>query len=504
MLNRRKLLGTAGAASLLVPAAPYIARPQILRMSGGPVGFFPGQPGNPVGHMATPAMPSLGTSAWSGSFLNGSLGLGSPTNLNAFANTVYAGTIPNGTPSNPTVIAFIDFNADQLSSGTSLASNLITSNGLALGAGSPASVLVHDVVFIGCRFQGRNVLNTNVDCFSQGAKNIKFLYCSITPLLSISPTPLFPGVWPSASAGSGYLWTNTVASDAVYGIPFQNSATFGISPGMFGSTAGQAIVIDHCDIWGCADGINLASGTDGAVICTDNWVHDLRNPNPPGWSAIVTYPPNVSFVDVRGVNRLYQAQGAAGNTNIDPTVDGGTTIGGPAGTYWACLANNLPPSDHQNGIGYPSANPNAPANITIRHNTIASLGNVEGMTVQTQAGNPIDRWTIVNNYISGFDRPFGFFDTTTATYTNITFTDNILSNAIWWGFGNFTNRDVSATFTLSNGHNNLWRRNTITVYPGSSDTYFAAYIASNAATFAANRSPYALPTDSVSATDWAS
>jgi hypothetical protein len=500
MINRRSLL----AAPALILARKADAA--FTSFSVAQPSAFPGQPiggvvPNPVGHAATP--PMLGFGGWPGAFRNASLGLGNPTNLNAYS-ALTGGVIPSGTLSSPTIIAFIDFDCTQLDDGYSLASNLITSNGMYPGHGSPPAAAIHDIVFLGCRFQGKAVENANVDCFTAGSKNIKFLYCSITPPASLHPTPTNPGSWPSASVGTGTV-VGTIAA-ATYSIPYQDSATFGISPGMFGGGPDNFIVIDHCDIWGCADGINLAGGTTGPLTITDNWVHDLRNPSPPMWDPGISYPPNITFVQ-RGSTNIYQTGSLTPNMGQDPFNETST---GPG--YWV-----VPPfgqiasthgGDHSNGIGYISGNPDVPPDITIRHNTIASIGNVNALSMQVSTA--YNNWTVVNNYLSGFSEPARVLGVSgsTGTNTNITFTDNIIASDIWWASGRPISNDVSAIFTLSNGNNNLWRRNRMLFYPGSSATYAAGFIASSrgyATIVAANPSPYVLPSAAphqIGATDW--
>jgi hypothetical protein len=476
------------------PARPSLIA--LIEIGQVPSGGWPGQPGNPVGFAATPASSPVG--AWPGAFRNISLGLAQPCTIAEYAATLSGGVIANNS-----IISFIDFISPPLGAGLpprGSGSNIISTNG--------SSGAVNDVQFIGCRFQAYNVSGTNIDCFTIGCFDITFSYCSSTPPASLWLAPPVTA-WPSASVGTGFQ-QGSGANSSIYSIPYQDGSTFGFSLGIGGA---GFIIVDHCDIWGCVCGINMSNPTThvGTITITDNWVHDIRTPNPPTWSAAILYPPYVSCV-FTGTTDIWESSSLAGNINKDPT-------GGGNPTFWNNLSTHG--GDHSNGIGYPSANTTPQQNVTIRHNVMASLGDVEAMTCQTVAGNPIVNWTIVNNYLSGFDRQVGFFDTTTATYSNVTFTDNVFATDILGtnGPGNPLIRDVGAAFTLSNGNNCLWRRNRIKIYPGSDTTYFASQINQSGSggvdytsVFAATgNAPYVMPDintggvyhHTYSVTDWA-
>lgn len=195
---------------------------------GVPTGqIYPGQPGNLVGYANAPGYP-------------GSL-------------TSHSGTgFVSGTPGNPTVYAFLDIN-----SGT---------GGMALGS------TLHDITFIGCRFQSNDVGYYNVNI--AGAWNITFDYCSFTPLASLYAAP--PGAtWPSAGA----LLNTTTFSNGVNCVAGNSGYQYGLNINTVGA---GFITAQHCDIWGFGNSVVFYATT--APILIDNcWIHDAANASPQGY-----------------------------------------------------------------------------------------------------------------------------------------------------------------------------------------------------------------------------
>lgn len=421
MLSRRKLLRTAGAAALFVPAAPYIrkARPQILRLSGGPTNFFPGGQGNPVGFAAAPGFTSLAA----------------PTTLDAYATANFGGSIPQGT-----VISFQDFNP-----GTS--TTVMSVNGTGSGAA------LEFVTFKGCRFQSNDVIGgiqTNVDCFSTGSNNLVFSYCSIVPLASLHtniPNPASPNIpWPASSAGTGVAYGG--GSYASYVIPFADGFQFGLS---IQSTFGP-ITFDHCDIWGGGNLVNFGNAGTSQLTYQDCWVHDARNSDPPSWNAGTNY--NIGDVVEAADGAPYNAVSA--NINQNPS--------GNANVNWHQISST---GDHTDGIGYLNGS-TAPSNVKIDHCTIAMLGNTDCIGMQNTSSQ-YTNWTITNNYMSGNHVIFeaGWSRPNNA---NLTATGNVFATDLVLG-AQYVNHTTNADWRINN---NIWRNNRLHVCRGDTWSGFTS------------------------------
>jgi hypothetical protein len=144
-----------------------------------------------------------------------------------------------------------------------------TYNFLDFPAGATLTSL-SNITFNGCRFQSNAVSFANVrltDC-----SNIIFNYCSMVPLLSLAMRPTHPGVWPSAGVAAA---VDGVGGYAPYMINGNNGYQYGVR--LDGATGTGGVIINHCDIWGFANAIDLA----GALSCTvaECWIHDAANPD---------------------------------------------------------------------------------------------------------------------------------------------------------------------------------------------------------------------------------
>jgi len=96
------------------------------------------------------------------------------------------------------------------------------------------------------------------------------------------------------------------------------------------------------------------------------------------------------------------------------------------------------------------------------HNTIASVGNTQGLALQTEPGDaPYDHVTITNNYFSGFGYTVAIGEDRVGD-TNITFTGNTFGTDFKPVFGVLYDAD-----TWSSAKGNLWRNNKWHVVPGS-------------------------------------
>lgn len=185
---------------------------------------FPGQSTFPVGHTNAPGYP-------------GSL-------------TAFSGTITSGTLGNPNVISYKDFNNGTTS---------LQLSGLSF------------IQFTGCRFQSNAIgpfqsggNKSNIEILAN-SHDIKFSYCSFTPLASIATS--IPGAaWPAAGAGQNTT-TQVAGTNAL-------SETSGYVYGLNIESISGLITVDHCDMWGFGNIAIDLSNTTSQVTITNNWIHD--------------------------------------------------------------------------------------------------------------------------------------------------------------------------------------------------------------------------------------
>jgi hypothetical protein len=358
IVPRRQLL----KAAVLGIAAPYVRRVDAAAAFGGfmvaGTNAFPGLPGNPVGAFAStvPVLTSSPTVHLGGT-------PGSPS-----------GSIPALT--NGHTYAYYD--QDSFSGDYTMAS-------------------VSNITFVGCRFQSNNLTGANVTV-QNTCSNITFSYCTLVPRTAVvSSIP--NAAWPAASAGQG-IDVNNQAGKA----PYQIVRTQGYQYGF--NLLAAPITIDHCDMWGWGNAIQIAELTAGVTI-TDNWIHDARHD---------------------------------GSTS---TNDGGFL-------------------DHTDGPGYLASNVGC-SNVTVKHNTIAAIGNTHGIAFQNSAPGTtaFSNLTLVNNYLSGFgncSNPGGG-----APISNVTHTDNIFGTDLPPSAGYIYGFNFTTQFTATT---NIWRRNQIKIGSG--------------------------------------
>jgi hypothetical protein len=466
-------------------------------------GAYPGQAGNPVGFAASPG--------WPGSFTGGTI---TGSNSIAAYAAAHGGLVTNGAVSgsgtlgDPYLIKYVSFDV-----GTS-GSTCVSSDGSFSG-----SALQH-VKFIGCRFGDSDPLTfIHVDCYSRGSDDITFSYCSFVPSPAVRTQPTFPGAWPSASVGTGVVFT--AATQSPYAIPYIDGTFQAIS--IAAPHNGVGIVMDHCDIWGAGNipiGIGVAglagsAGTlhDGPLTISDCWIHDNRNDVPQIWSGSQSY---IVGELVASSNGLFVYSSLKNGLTIAPT---GTSA---SNADWHEEGTN----DHTDGI-LVSNEWNA-HNVTIYHCTLASYANGNGPAFQPGSGSasnyaPANNWSaaasyIVLNNVTDTDAKqyqcilavgpigthpssdtthwalmgdaayysismthcyFGGFGYQTQFATNmpnchdLTFTDNIYATDVMWNFAPVKPSDNPATFGAINqqdqwvaASNNVWRRNTLKIYSG--------------------------------------
>jgi hypothetical protein len=195
---------------------------------------WPGQNGDPVGYAA---YGSLGTTPCAiGSFTSGTAG--SP---NVYTNCLVTG-------------------------GGTLSANYIKCVSCDWNNGTTKLILSgSNQDFIGNRFQSNVGADANIQITGTA---ITFSYSSFTPLASFATSP--PGAaWPSAGAGTN----STTQTSGVNSIPFSQGYQYGLN-----ITAGGPVTVDHCDLWGFANGI-VFYNTTAQMTVTNSWIHDPRYAN---------------------------------------------------------------------------------------------------------------------------------------------------------------------------------------------------------------------------------
>jgi hypothetical protein len=115
--------------------------------------------------------------------------------------------------------------------------------------------------------------------------------------------------------------------------------------------------------------------------------------------------------------------------------------------------------DHTDAI---LSNSGGPSYVVIDHNTIASVGNTQGLALQTEPnGLHYDNIMITNNYFSGFGYTIALGENIPGD-TNMTFTGNTFGTDFKPVYGVLYDDD---TWISSQG--NVWRNNKWRVVPGS-------------------------------------
>jgi hypothetical protein len=339
------------------------------------------------------------------------------------------GSFQSGTAANPTVYKGYVFSGPQTISGSYIQFISCDFNS---GTGG-VNVTGSNITFTGDRFQSNQVEYYNVR--TTGA-SITFSYSSFTPLTSFYTTP--PGsVWPSAGAGQNTYQQCTTGQTTSGCSGTTNNAIDGNDGYEFGIDVGSGgpITVDHSDFWGFGNAISFDSPTTVQMTVTNNWMHDAANAS---WSA------------------------------TSPTSGQAYHIDGPG---------------YLNGGA-------APSNVLIQGNTIASLGNSNGVAFQA-ATSGYSNIQIIGNYLSGFG-----YTLAPGEPGNTHFTGSVIANNVWgtdvepvW------NPLYNDTFTETSS---VWACNTLAFRSGTNWTDGDNWTPSSSM-----NGEYVVPTGAiVSTTDW--
>lgn len=195
--------------------------------------------------------------------------------------------------------------------------------------------------------------------------------------------------------------------------------------------SGGPITVDHCDFWGFGNAIPMYA-TTAQITITSNWIHDA--------------------------------------------------------------ADSGPQSYHTDGPGYLNGG-TAPSNVLIRGNTIASLGNTNGIAFQA-ATSGYDNIQITGNYLSGFGYLAALSLPGSAHFTHSSFKNNVIGTDVSWVYGPIYS-DATSIFQTTG---NTWSGNTFHVAPGSNDS--ASSVGGNYHWTAANQGNFVWPDGSLNTTDF--
>lgn len=164
-------------------------------------------------------------------------------------------------------------------------------------------------------------------------------------------------------------------------------------------SASGTSIIEYCDIWGYGNAGDCVDGHAGPKIIQHNWIHDAAN------------------ADLQEY--------------------------------------------HTDGPGYLNGGP-APSNWTLHHNTIATIGNTNGIAFQAST-TAYSNISVTDNFLSGFNQLVEMCRNSIGN-NNMTFTGNIFGTDLRW-----EDHALALNYSAQFGEaSNLWRNNKLRVLPGSS------------------------------------
>ena len=161
---------------------------------------------------------------------------------------------------------------------------------------------------------------------------------------------------------------------------------------------GGPVTVDHSDFWGFGNAITFHN-TTAQINITNNWIHDAANASPEGY--------------------------------------------------------------HTDGPGYLNGGA-GPSNVLIQGNTIASLGNTNGLAFQA-ATSGYNNIQIKDNYLSGFGYTAALSLPGGTHFTNSSFENNVFGTDVQSVFGPIYGNPSS----IFSGNGNTWSGNTLAVRSGT-------------------------------------
>ena len=166
----------------------------------------------------------------------------------------------------------------------------------------------------------------------------------------------------------------------------------------FNIVSGGPVTIDHCDVWGFGNAV-VFYATTAPMTVQGSWIHDAAD------AAAQAY--------------------------------------------------------HTDGAGYLNGS-TGPQNVSILGNTIASIGNTNGIAFQA-VSSPYMNLLVSGNYLSGFGYTVDAGHETTGS-THMTFTNNVLGTDLPWVYGPIYGDPT----TLYSQPTNTWSGNKLSVLAGTS------------------------------------
>ena len=203
-----------------------------------------------------------------------------------------------------------------------------------------------NIIFVSCDFvsgtSGVTVSGSNITFIGSRFQSNQVQYYNVNTT-GTNITFLYDSFTPLVSlvaSPPGEVWPSAGAGQNTLVMTNNVNATDGNSGYEFGVNinGGGPITIDHCDFWGFGNAIVFNNPTSTQMIVTSNWIHDAANISPQGY--------------------------------------------------------------HTDGPGYLNGGA-GPSNILVQGNTIASLGNSNGIAFQA-ATSGYSGINLINNFNSGF------------------------------------------------------------------------------------------------------
>lgn len=282
------------------------------------------------------------------------------------------------------------------------------------------------------------------------------------PVATVTPTPTIePSQWAGAS-NTGYAAAPDYPGSLMNcSEPIQSNTTYrfcNFEGGLGIGTASNHPV--NVTFYGCRFASNAVADANVAMY-GDNITFDYS-----------TFEPSADIAPPTAYNKGYQ-YGIDVRYAGKMTVDHSNFWGWGNGIQFGSSSQAKPiivknswfhdARDDGGGIDHTDAilsNEGGPSYMVFDHNTIVSVGNTQGLALQTETRG-YDRVTITNNYFSGFGYTVAIGENIPCT--NITFTNNTFGTDIKPVYGDLYSDSIWNQSTTGN----LWRNNKWHVVPGS-------------------------------------